>query len=117
MTANLNNIDLLIVDSYSIKKIMEEKGINMRHLHLIYKHAKLPYIREHLLVEALARTIKKEFRVALQSIEDQQKMQPEEFERMDSSERIVFIKSKTEETNDLYKKIAVDYLNLIFGKG
>lgn len=61
----LNKVDLLIVDSYSIKTMMHEMGINVRYLYLIYKFAEIPYIREHILADALARTIKKEFRSAL----------------------------------------------------
>ena len=55
----LNQIELLVLDSFSLKKMMEEKGINMRHLNLLYNQADLAYLREHILVEVLARTIKK----------------------------------------------------------
>lgn len=55
----LNQIELLVLDSFSLKKMMEEKGINMRHLNLLYHQANLAYLREHILVEVLARTIKK----------------------------------------------------------
>lgn len=49
----------MFVDSYSIKSIMEEIGINMRYLKNLYEAVNLPYLREHILAEALARTIKK----------------------------------------------------------
>lgn len=61
----LNRVDLLLVDSYSLKTMMHEMGINVRYLYLIYNFAEIPYIREHILADALARTIKKEFRSAL----------------------------------------------------
>jgi hypothetical protein len=42
--------------------MMEENGINMRHMVFIKEKADIPYIREQIIAEALARTIKKEFR-------------------------------------------------------
>lgn len=65
LVSRLNSLDLLIVDSYSIKTMMHEMGINVRYLYLLYELADVPYIREHVLADALARTIKAEFRSAL----------------------------------------------------
>ena len=41
----LDKIELLFVDSYSIKTIMQEMGINVRYLHHIYEKTILPYVR------------------------------------------------------------------------
>lgn len=42
----LNSLQLMFIDSLSIKLNMEEMGINMRYLYLIYDNAELPYLRE-----------------------------------------------------------------------
>lgn len=49
----------MFVDSYSIKTTLQEMGINVRYLNRIYEKTSLPYIREMVLIEMLARTIKK----------------------------------------------------------
>lgn len=41
----LNKLELLFVDSYSIKTTMQEMGINVRYLHRIYEKTTLPYVR------------------------------------------------------------------------
>jgi hypothetical protein len=61
----LNSLEVLFVDSYSIKTTMQEMGINVRYLHRIHEKTTLPYVREMVLAEVLARTVKKEFRQAL----------------------------------------------------
>jgi hypothetical protein len=64
----LDKMELMFVDSYSVKTILQEMGINVRYLHRIYEKTALPYIREMVLAEVLARTIKKEFRQALSDL-------------------------------------------------
>jgi hypothetical protein len=56
----LDSLELMIVDSFSLKNALHEMGINIRYLHRIYERTTLPYVRDIVLVEALARTIKKE---------------------------------------------------------
>jgi hypothetical protein len=41
---------------------MKENGINMRYISAIYKLTSLPYIREMITIEAIAREIKKIYR-------------------------------------------------------
>jgi Skp family chaperone for outer membrane proteins len=83
--------------------MMEEKGINVRHMHLIYEAAELPYIREHLFAEALARTIKKEFRSALAELENMQRDMQREFLKLKSNERHETIRLKREEGQRQYQ--------------
>lgn len=54
-----NQINLIMVDSYSIKNYMSEMGINARYLGLMYEYTEIPYIQETLQIEMLARTVKK----------------------------------------------------------
>lgn len=51
-------INLLMVDSYSLKKYMSEMGINARYLGHMYKETEIPFIQETLEIEMYARIIK-----------------------------------------------------------
>ncbi len=56
------------MDSLSIKSNLSEMGINIRYIYLIYEKTSLPYVREMILAEALARTIKKKFRETIKDL-------------------------------------------------
>jgi hypothetical protein len=40
-----NQINLILVDSYSLKRYMSEMGINVRYLGHMYKETEIPYIQ------------------------------------------------------------------------
>ena len=61
----LNNCQLIIVDSFSLKNCLNEFGLNMRYMHRIHELAKIKYLREVIEAECLARTIKHTFNKAL----------------------------------------------------
>lgn len=107
----------MIVDSYSIKTIMEQMGINIRYLHVISEYSLLPYVREHVLADALARVIKKEFRSALNDLEKQELLKQADYARMEINGRINAVKERKVEGQHIYKELAIDYLNLVFGTG
>lgn len=46
-------------------------GINIRYLRLIYESTQLQYVQEIILVDLLARTIKRQFRQALIDMENE----------------------------------------------
>jgi hypothetical protein len=81
----LNNVELIIVDSYSLKMYMSEFGINMRYMYRIHELAKIQYLREVIEAEAVARTVKKIFRKALRDLgadHHKQKKKNKEFETL-----------------------------------
>lgn len=53
-----NQINLIMVDSYSIKSYMSDMGINSRYLGHMYEETEIPYIQETLQIEMLSKTIK-----------------------------------------------------------
>jgi hypothetical protein len=53
-----NQINLIMVDSYSIKSYMSDMGINSRYLGHMYLETEIPYIQETLQIEMLSKTIK-----------------------------------------------------------
>lgn len=67
----LNSVTLMFVDSYSIKSVLQQMGINIRYLRLIYESTQLQYVQEIILVDLLARTIKRQFRQALIDMENE----------------------------------------------
>lgn len=89
----------------------------MRHMHLVSDYADLPYIREHILADALARTIKKELKNALKDLEQAQFDHFSEYKKLKASERSALIKERTAEGQKEYLDFALDYLNLVFGCG
>lgn len=92
---------------------MQEMGINVRYLHRIHEKTSLPYVREMVLAEVLARTIKKEFRQAMADlIEDAS--EAKKYAR-NSKEYLSLLAEKKAEGQKRYKSFALDYLNLVFG--
>ena len=71
---------------------MSEMGINMRYLHLLYHQVDLPYVRDHILADVLARTIKKQFRTALLEIQEGEVYRQSRYERVPLSERNSLLK-------------------------
>jgi hypothetical protein len=113
LVERLNSVELMFVDSYSIKTTLQEMGINVRYLHRIYEKTTLPYIREIVLTEALARTIKKEFRQALADLAEEL---PElQQASRNTKEYLVLMGEKKVEGERRYNAFALDYLNLVFG--
>jgi hypothetical protein len=113
----LNDLDLLLVDSYSIKCTLQEMGINVRYLDRIYERIALPYVRELVLIEALARTIKKEFRQALSDLSNESASSSRGGQASNNKESLNDLNEKKMEGINNYNSFALDYLNLVFGEG
>lgn len=64
---NLENLETLPIDSYGLTTELHLKGINIRHLGIIYDRTRLPHVRDLCLVEMIARVVKQLFREELRS--------------------------------------------------
>ena len=65
---SLENLDLLPIDSVSLRKMMKDHGLNMRYLGHICLLTSYKHIREICVTEMLARTIKNVFNTKLSEL-------------------------------------------------
>ena len=96
---------------------MQEMGINVRYLHRIHDKIGLPYVREMVVVEALARTIKKEFQQALADISMESAAEEQRSKLREGKDEMNYINERKVEGLERFKLFAIDYLNLVFGLG
>lgn len=112
----LDYMVVLPLDSYSLTKFLHANGVNIRHLGLMYNYSRIFHVRQILLCEAVARTVKVLLKQVLQRCTRRGKAECLMAEERGRSKEAHFV--DYQQSLMLSKRRAVvDMFNLVLGAG
>jgi hypothetical protein len=115
----VRKLDFMVVfpmDSYGLTKYMHASGVNCRHLGLMYKFSNVFHVRQLLLCEAVARTVKVLLKQILQRCSRRGKAESLMAEERGRSKESHFVDHQ-QSLLVSKKRAVVDMFNLVLGGG